>query len=244
MASPLEALKGARVVVVGGSSGIGLATAIAFVDAGSDVLVASRTQAKLDEAVRIAGGRVRAAVLDASSEAAVAAFFEREAPFEHLVLCANAGGSMGPLATLDLAAMRSYLDSKLWSYLNTLKHAGRKITRGGSITLVNGAASRLAVPGMAALAVVNGGLDAVIRPLALEIAPTRINAIAPGVIDTPYWDKLGAEQRQGMYAAASKVPAGRVGTAAEVAGATLMLAVNGFITGVVLDVDGGRRLVP
>jgi NAD(P)-dependent dehydrogenase (short-subunit alcohol dehydrogenase family) len=244
MASPFDVLSGSRVVVVGGSSGIGLATAIAFADAGADVLVASRTQAKLDAAVAAATGRIRGAVLDAGVETNVAAFFAAQPPFQHLVLCANAGGSMGPLAGLDLGAMRTYLDSKLWSYLNTLKHAGKSLARGGSVTLVNGAASRLAVPGMAALAVVNGGLDAVIRPLALEMAPTRINVIAPGVIDTPYWDKLGEAQRRSMYEAASKVPVGRVGQSAEVAAAALMLAANGFITGVVLDVDGGRRLVP
>jgi NAD(P)-dependent dehydrogenase (short-subunit alcohol dehydrogenase family) len=238
-------LQGQRALVLGGGSGIGLATARRMAQAGAAVTIAGRTLARLEAAQRESAEPLAIARLDGSDAAAVEAFFSAHEPFHHLVLCANAGGTIGPFAGLDVAAMRSYFDNKLWVYLHALKYGGARIVPGGSITLINGAASQLAAANMAALAVVNGGLDAIIRPLALEYAPTRVNAISPGVIDTPYWDKLPAETRQQMYqAAAQGVPAGRVGTADDTADAVLFFAGNSFVTGVVLLVDGGRHLTP
>jgi NAD(P)-dependent dehydrogenase (short-subunit alcohol dehydrogenase family) len=233
-----------RVVVVGGSSGIGLASAIAFADAGAAVLAASRSADKLAAARARSGGRIDTAVLDGSDAAQVRSFVARAGAIDHLVLCANAGGTIGALGQLDLAAMRSYLDNKLWVYLNVLREVANAPPR-ASITLVNGAASRMAAPSMSALAVVNGGLDAIIRPLALELAPTRVNAIAPGVIDTPYWARMSEADRRQLYeAAAAAVPVKRVGREEDIADAVLFLAGNSYVTGVVLDVDGGRRLTP
>ena len=240
-------LAGQAAVVMGGSSGIGLATAQALLEAGVRVTITGRCADRLRAAHKACHEHAQLDIfaLDGSIEAQVAAFFEQAAPFDHLVLCANAGGTPGPFAGLDLTAMRHYLDNKLWVYLHTLKYAARRLRPGGSVTLVNGAASQFAVPGMAALALVNGGLDAIVRPLALELAPSRVNAIAPGVIDTPYWDKLPAAQREALYQAAARgVPTARVGTAADVANAVLFLAGNGFVTGTVLLVDGGRHLTP
>jgi NAD(P)-dependent dehydrogenase (short-subunit alcohol dehydrogenase family) len=237
-------LKDKRVVVVGGSTGIGLATAMAFADAGAVVTVASRSADKLAAARERSGGRLRTAVVDGSDEAQVKAFLASVAPIDHLVLSANAGGTIGPFAQLDLGAMRSYFDNKLWVYLNVLRHVAAVPPR-ESVTLINGAASRMAAPAMAALAVVNGGLDALVRPLALELAPARVNAIAPGVIDTPYWAKMSEADRAKLYEqAAAAVPVKRVGRDEDIADAVLFLATNSYVTGVVLDVDGGRRLTP
>jgi NAD(P)-dependent dehydrogenase (short-subunit alcohol dehydrogenase family) len=167
--------------------------------------------------------------------------------FRSVHLCPERPGSMVVLecAGLDTAAMRAYFDNKLWAYLHALKHAGRALRPGGSVTLVNGAASQLAAPGMGALAVVNGGLDALVRPLALELAPSRVNAVAPGVVETPYWDKMDAAARASFYAAAARgVPVRRTGRAEDVADAVVFLAGNGFVTGTVLLIDGGRHLTP
>ncbi|MFO0299269.1 MAG: SDR family oxidoreductase [Pseudomonadota bacterium] len=237
-------LQGQRAAVVGGGSGIGLARARALAAAGAEVVIAGRTEARLRAAAEAAPA-LRWRVLDASVEAQVVAFFEAESPLDHLVLCANAGGTIGPFAGLDTAAMRAYFDNKLWAYLHALKHAGRALRPGGSVTLVNGAASQLAAPGMGALAVVNGGLDALVRPLALELAPSRVNAVAPGVVETPYWDKMDAAARASFYAAAARgVPVRRTGRAEDVADAVVFLAGNGFVTGTVLLIDGGRHLTP
>lgn len=238
-------LQGQRAAVIGGGSGIGLASARALAGAGADVVIASRSEPRLREAAAACVPPLRWRVLDASVEADVRAFLDAEAPLDHLVLCANAGGTIGPFAGLDSAAMRAYFDNKLWAYLLALKHVGRALRPGGSVTLVNGAASQLAAPGMGALAVVNGGLDALVRPLALELAPSRVNAVAPGVVETPYWDKMDAAARAAFYAAAARgVPVRRTGRAEDIADAVLFLAANGFVTGTVLLVDGGRHLTP
>lgn len=241
----LSRLLGQRAAVIGGGSGIGLASARALAAAGAEVTIAGRTAEKLREAAAAGPHPLRWRVLDASIEPDVQRFFEALAPLDHLVLCANAGGTIGPLASLDIGDMRSYFDNKLWSYLHALKHVGRALRPGGSVTLVNGAASRLAAPGMGALAVANGGLDALVRPLALELSPSRVNAVAPGVIETPYWDKMSPETRRSFFeAAARSVPTRRTGQPEDVADAVLFLAGNGFITGTVMLLDGGRHLTP
>jgi len=243
--TPAPRLSGQRAAVIGGGSGIGLATARAFAAAGAQVTIAGRTAAKLQEAASAGAQPLQWQVLDASVEADVQRFFDSVAPLDHLVLCANAGGAIGPFAGLEMGALRSYFDNKLWAYLNALKHVGRALRPGGSVTLVNGAASRFAAPGMGALAVANGGLDALVRPLALELAPSRVNAVAPGVIETPYWDKMVPEVRQSFFElAARSVPTRRTGTPEDVADAVLFLAGNGFVTGTVMLVDGGRHLTP
>lgn len=236
---------GQRAVIIGGGSGIGLATARAMAAHGADVTIAGRTASKLEQAAATSAQTLQWQVLDASLEAQVQHFFESQTAFDHVVLCANAGGTLGAFANLDLQAMRAYLDNKLWAYLNVLKHVGSALKAGGSVTLVNGAASQLAVPGMGALAVANGGLDALVRTLALELAPSRVNAVAPGVVETPYWDKMDSVTRQAFFeAAARSVPTRRIGQPEDVADAILFLAGNGFITGTVLLVDGGRHLTP
>lgn len=235
---------GHKALVIGGGSGIGLASALALASEGAEVTIAGRTQAKLEAACAATPG-MHWTVLDASNEAAVEHCYAQMGEVDHLVLCANAGGSIGRFETLDSQAMRGYFDNKLWAYLYALKHAGKLVRPEGSITLVNGAASQFAAPMMAALAVVNGGLDAIVRPLSLELAPRRINAISPGVIDTPYWDKMESGARESFYqAAARSVPLQRVGQAADIADAVLFFAGNRFVTGSVLLVDGGRHLTP
>lgn len=238
-------LAGKRTIVIGGSSGIGLAVAHHFLACGSSVVITGRSVRKLLEVRDASGGKLEVASFDASSNADCRTFFQAQREFDHLVLCANSGGAFGPFKDMDDAAWRKYFDNKLWVYLLCIREAIPKLKSGGSITMVNGGAGRFGVPGMSALAVVNGGLDALVRPLALELGPTRVNAIAPGVIDTPYWHKMPDADREAMYAKASAgVPAKRVGTADEVAHAAHFLATNSYVTGIVLDVDGGRRLNP
>jgi len=239
-------LAGKRTIVIGGSSGIGLAVAKRFFAAGSSVVITGRSVPRLLAIRDESDGRFEVASFDASSNADCRTFFQAQREFDHLVLCANAGGAFGRFEAMDDAAWRKYFDNKLWVYLLCLREAIPRLRSGGSVTMVNGGASRFGVPGMAALAVVNGGLDSLVRPLALELGPTRVNAIAPGVIDTPYWHSTMPEaDREAMYARASAgTPAKRVGTADEVAHAAHFLATNAYVTGVVLEVDGGRHLNP
>jgi NAD(P)-dependent dehydrogenase (short-subunit alcohol dehydrogenase family) len=182
--------------------------------------------------------------VDVSDAAALAAVLARHGEFQHLVLSVGGGSAIGPYRTLDETKLRATFEGKYWAYQRVTLAALAQL-REGSITWVTGAAARAAIPGMAALAASNGALHAMVGPLARELAPIRVNAVSPGFIDTPYWQHaLDAETRDKTYAAmAAMVPVQRVGTPEDVAQAIVLCVANGFVTGSVIDVDGGRRLV-
>jgi NAD(P)-dependent dehydrogenase (short-subunit alcohol dehydrogenase family) len=170
------------------------------------------------------------------------AAFGRIGSFDHLVLAASGGRGAGPFATLAAADLRSGFEAKFWVQWNCAQAALPNIAKSGSITFVAAASARTANPGTSGLAAINGALCAMILPLARELAPIRVNAVSPGVIDTPWWDSRPKEMKEAFFSASAKsLPVGRVGRADEVGKAILALAENGFITGVVLDVDGGLR---
>jgi NAD(P)-dependent dehydrogenase (short-subunit alcohol dehydrogenase family) len=223
-----------RVVVMGGTSGIGLATAERLAADGADVIVTGRDPEKL----AAAKDRVAAAEqVDGASEEELTAFFERTGEFDHLVLAFGAGSiGMGPVRETDLAAVRAAFDGKLFGYLAAIRHAHVA----GSITLISAASARAAMPGTVALAAVNGAIERIVPPLAAELAPVRVNAVSPGVIDTPWWSFLPEDQRQAQFAAAlPSIPARRVGQPDDVAQAVDYLVRATYVTGTILPVDGG-----
>jgi len=220
-----------RVVLLGGSSGIGLATAKRCADAGWDVIVASREPERAD----VPGEK---AALDVTDAAAVRAFFDALGGIDHLVstTVARAGG---PVKQLDLDAARRAFEAKLWGPLTAIQAADVR----GSIVLTSGVAATTPMRGGAATAAINGAVEALVRTLAVELAPVRVNAVSPGIIATPTWDAMAAEDRDAMFERLSgSLPAGRVGTAEDVAAGIWMLLTNDFVTGTVLPVDGGHRL--
>lgn len=223
-----------RVVIMGGTSGIGLATAERLTGSGAEVIVTGRDPEKL-AAVK---DRVTAAEqVDGTSEEELSAFFRRTGEIDHLVLAFSTGSiGMGPLREADPAAIRAMFDGKLFGYLAAIRHA--RVT--GSITLISAASARAALPGTVALAAVNGAIERIVPPLAAELAPVRVNAVSPGVIDTPWWSFLPDDQRQDRFAAAAQaVPARRVGRPDDVARAVDYLVGATYVTGTILPVDGG-----
>ncbi|WP_089105451.1 SDR family oxidoreductase [Streptomyces hyaluromycini] len=222
-----------RVVIMGGTSGIGLATARRLADDGAEVIVTGRNPERLAAVKEV----VAAEQVDSTSEEAVAAFFDRTGPFDHLVLAFSPGAAgLGPLADIGLADVRAAFDGKLFPYLFAVQRA--RVT--GSITLVSASTARSALAGTVALAAVNGAIERMVSPLAAELAPVRVNAVSPGAVDTPWWDFLPREQRQAQFAAAAEtVPAGRVGRPEDVAAAIRYLVDATYVTGSVLPVDGG-----
>jgi NAD(P)-dependent dehydrogenase (short-subunit alcohol dehydrogenase family) len=232
-------LEGQRVVVFGGASGAGLASARLLAARGAAVVIAGRGAAKL--APGEAGFAFTAHEVDGKDVAAVERLFGELGAFDHLVLTAgqtNRGG--GFIEQITDATFRETFDGKFWVQI-TAAHAGaRHVRKGGSITFFSGGASRRAMKGMANIAAVNGALDAVVPTLALELAPTRVNAISPGTLRTTYWTGLAdAEQEKIFGHLASVLPAGRVGTAEDIANAVLYLVETSYVTGTVLAVDGG-----
>lgn len=230
-------------VVMGGSSGIGEATAALFAAQGAEVTITGRDHAKLDEAAARIGGKTTTYRMDATDQGDIEAFFATTAPVDHLVVAVSGAAGSGPFADLDLDDLAHGFDAKFWPHLRILKAALPRLTEHASITLITAASARAAFPGTSGLAAINGALEAMIPPLAVKLAPRRINAVSPGVIDTPWWGRVPEEQRKQLFAGlAATTPVGRVGRPEEVAQAINSLATNGFLTGVVLDCTGGANL--
>jgi NAD(P)-dependent dehydrogenase (short-subunit alcohol dehydrogenase family) len=238
------AFDGQRVIVMGASSGIGEETAREFAAAGAAVVITGRSKERLDAAAQRIGHPVEVHELDATDSGAVAAFFGAIDRVDHLVLALSPGAiAMGRLVDLDEGQLRGAFEGKFFAHFKVLKAAAPKLSSGGSVTVISAASARSAIPGTAGLAAVNGALEAMVRPLAAELAPVRVNAVSPGVIDTPWWSGMPAEQRAAFFKdAATATPVGRVGRPDDVATSVLYLAGNGFVTGTVLECTGGANL--
>ena len=236
------ALEGERVVVVGGSSGIGLETARLALAAGASVTIAGRSEDRLRRAAADLGGAVRSVVADVTDDGSVKALFDGETRVDHVFLPAGEikpGG--GDVLGADLSALRSLLESRLLGVVHVVRRARPKMA-GGSITLMSGLYASHPAPGAALGAAAVAAIDGMTRALALDLAPIRVNAVAPGLIDTPLWDSFGP-QRDAIIAQATALPVGRIGRPDEVAAAVVLLMSNGFVTGTVLAIDGGGSLV-
>lgn len=236
-------LQGKTVVVIGGSSGIGLTTAKALVDAGARVIISSRSEEKLEEAKNAIGGEVDACSLDVTREENLKRFFENVDAFDHLVFTAVKGAN-GLFLEMDTATARGVFETKFWGQYYAAKYAAPKLREGGSITLFSGVASQKPIEGLSAIAAINGAIEALCRSLAVELGPIRVNAVSPAVVDTPLYDRRPPERRKDyLRSFASKLPVKRVGKAEDVAKAVLYLILNDYTTGTLLEVNGGYRIV-
>jgi NAD(P)-dependent dehydrogenase (short-subunit alcohol dehydrogenase family) len=237
-------LRGQRIVVIGGTAGIGLAVAEGAAREGAEVVVASRRRESVDAALKRLPEGAAGHVLDATDEEAVRGFFARVGGFDHLVYTAGESLLMGSLAETDLGRARRFLDTRLWGAYTAVRHGAPGIRPGGSVVLTTGTAGRRPMPGTTVAASLCGAMESLTRALALEIAPVRVNAVSPGVVRTELWRDLPEAEREGLYAsAAGSLPVGRVGEPADVAEAYLYLMRGGYSTGSVVVVDGGGTLV-
>jgi NAD(P)-dependent dehydrogenase (short-subunit alcohol dehydrogenase family) len=227
--------KGKKVVVVGGSSGIGLATAEMAKSEGAEVIIASRNVAKLDAVAE----RLNAVAIpaDVTSDASVLDLFRRCGPVDHVVVTA-AQLRTGPFKTVSMDDVRATMESKFWGAWRIARSAD--IRPGGSLTLVSGFLSVRPRPNSAIVGSANGALESLARSLALELAPVRVNAVSPGVIDTPIRAAMPEEARRDMLAkTAASLPVGRVGQGEDIARQILAFMANGFATGSIVYIDGG-----
>ena len=234
-------LTGKRVLVVGGSSGIGLATAQAAAKLGAAVVVASRSQDKVDAAVVAIGQGSEGRVLDTTSDAAVEAFFADGAAYDHVVISA-AQTKVAAVRELPLADAQASMNSKFWGAYRIARAA--PIRDGGSLTFVTGVLAIRPRKGAAIQGAINAGLEALAQGLALELAPVRVNTVSPGLVETPLYDRMAAEARQAMYErAAATLPAGLVGQPEHIAAQILALITNPYATGSIVYIHGGSALV-
>jgi NAD(P)-dependent dehydrogenase (short-subunit alcohol dehydrogenase family) len=235
---------GQRVVVIGASAGIGEATARAFAASGAQVVITGRSKQRLDAAAERIGYPVTVAELDATDSDALREFFAAGGAVDHLVLTASPGAvAVGPIAALDEAALRQAFDGKFFAHVKAIQAALPHLRADGSVTIVTAVSGRAAFAGTAGIGAVNGALETMVPTLAVELAPLRVNAVSPGVIDTHWWDAMPADQRQAYFdAAAGVTPVRRVGKAQDVAEAIVYLSGATFVTGAILEVTGGSQL--
>ncbi|WP_334047013.1 SDR family oxidoreductase [Burkholderia cepacia] len=229
-----------RVLVVGGSSGIGEATAHAFAEAGATVTIASRDAARLAASKDRIGYGVSTGVMDITEDASVRAFLDSAGEFDHVVVSA-AQTATGPVRGLELDDAYAAMDSKFWGAYRIARAV--RIRQGGSLTFVSGFLSVRPSKNSVLQGAINAALESLARGLALELAPVRVNTVSPGLIATPLWSKIDAEARDRMYeGAAARLPAGRVGQPEDVANAVLYLASTPYATGSTVLVDGGGAI--
>jgi NAD(P)-dependent dehydrogenase (short-subunit alcohol dehydrogenase family) len=231
------------VVIIGATSGMGLACAQSLAGGGYRVIISGRSQNTIDRALGQVRGEALGFPLDFTHPDSVSAFFGKTGKFDHLALVGSGQAAWGPFRDLKLDALKIAFDHKFYGFFLCVQAGLPQLRKDGSITFTIGGACRSAIPGTSGVAAVNGAIQAMAFTLAKELAPTRVNILSPGLVDTPMYDWMKPEEKQKFFQQmGSNVPVGRVGRPAEIAEALLFLIRNGFTTGAILDVDGGNRL--
>ncbi|KIQ07417.1 dehydrogenase [Pseudomonas simiae] len=232
-----SSLNGKTVIVIGGSSGIGAAVAQAAAARGAQVVLAGR---------RLVSGvenGLRSEPVDVTDAASLQRLFEAVGRFDHLVYTSGPSVRAKALVETDLIEAQENFNVKLWGSLRAIQQALPFLNEHGSISLTSGQLGRKSVAGQFIKTGINAATEALVKQLAKELAPRRVNAISPGVIDTPAYAGLSEDQRLAMFAkAGGALPVGRVGHAEEVAAGYVLAMENGFMTGAVIDIDGGGLL--
>lgn len=235
-------MKNQKIVIIGGSSGIGLETAKQVISLGAEVVIASRSEDKLHKAKEMLGPRAAAYVLDTTDEQQVKSFFEQVGKYDHLVISA-AETSGGSFLQLETDQARKLFENKFWGQYYAAKYGAPKLSAKGSITLFSGVVAYKPMIGSSTLGAVNAAVSNLGQTLALELAPIRVNVVSPGIIDTPSRSKMPENARNQFYdTVADKLPLKRVGHPEDVAQGVLYLIQNHFVTGTILHVDGGHTL--
>ncbi|HYF16229.1 MAG TPA: SDR family oxidoreductase [Ramlibacter sp.] len=239
-------ISGQRVLVVGGGSGIGLAVAKMAAAEGAQVVIAGRSRTKLDRAAAEIGQGLVGHEVDAREEASLAGLFERVGRVDHLVVTVGPGSPKQRYASFleqPVDDARALFDNKFWAQYLCARAGARHVREGGSITLFGGGASRKPVKAMAVLAAVQAAIEGFVRGLALDLAPVRVNCVAPGRIASNSFDAMPPAERDAMLKAwAESLPVHRIGEPDDAAEAALFLMGNRYSTGNVLYVDGGHYL--
>ncbi len=233
-------LAGKKALVFGGTSGIGLATTQRLATGGAQVVAFSRNP---DRAKGAAPTSIALESVDVLDRQALSDLFAHHAPFDILVNAATGGErSLGPFLQMDLDGFQGSF-RKLWGYLNTVRLGTEHMSEDGTIVLVSGYPARRPGPGSITLSTVGNAVEGFVRAVAAELAPRRINAVCPGLIDTPLLPLEGEAARAKFFAkATAKHLIPRIGTADEVAAGILFVIENDFVTGTTVDVDGGALL--
>jgi NAD(P)-dependent dehydrogenase (short-subunit alcohol dehydrogenase family) len=232
-----------RVIIIGGSSGMGLATARVSAQNGAAVTIVSSRPDRVEAALAQLPEGCDGVAIDVRDDEAVAGLFEQVDQLDHLVFTAGDAFTPRPLTEMTLEEARSVLDVRFWGAVGVIRSAARRIRTGGSIALTTGTVGQRPVPGAALAAAGAGAAEGLVRGLAAELSPLRVNAVRAGAIRTPLWDEVPEPQREAIFARlAQRTLVGTMGEPEEIALAHLYLMQNRYVTGTVLTVDGGLLL--
>lgn len=236
----MTSLAGQHVVVLGGSSGFGFATARAALAEGARVTIGSRSSERVREALRRLGNTASGEAVDVTDRPALERFFAGLGGLDHLAVTVGDALKSKPLLEMTEAEARGAFEVRFWGQFNAVRAAYPHISRSGSITLVSGGLARRPGPGRGIYTGVLAGLEGIVKSFAVELAPVRVNVVTAGMVDTELWHGMPeAERRAAFDAAARRLPAGRVGRPEDIAEAYLFLMRNGFATGQSVVLDGG-----
>ncbi|WP_071544528.1 SDR family oxidoreductase [Pseudodesulfovibrio hydrargyri] len=228
-------LKNKRVLVVGGSSGLGLMVSRLARGRGAEVVIASRTASdRHEELAEAVGAGIETVSLDVTSEEDVESGLERVGNIDHMVVATRPPLSPALFVEADLDQARQAFETKFWGQCRLIRQAHGRLAPDGSIVLTSGIAGERIYAGNFAMSVINSATETLCRALAVELAPVRINAVSPGFV---------APKPPDVEARARRFPAGRVASAEEVVKAYIHLMESPYVTGTTLVVDGGARLV-
>jgi NAD(P)-dependent dehydrogenase (short-subunit alcohol dehydrogenase family) len=239
----IRSLRGKRVVIVGGASGMGLGAARAAAHQGAKVIIASRRQDAVQEATESVTGDVVPAAVDVTDESSIRELFGGLQGLDHLFITASPGRS-GAFLEQDVAAARRYMDGKFFGSWACARYAAPVLEPGGSITFLSGGLAVRPEPGRAMVTAAFAAVEALARALAVELSPRRVNTIRPGFIDSSMWDFLDESERERMREEGrASLPVRRVGAVEDIGQAAVFLMTNPYVTGSVVEVNGGQLLI-
>jgi NAD(P)-dependent dehydrogenase (short-subunit alcohol dehydrogenase family) len=233
-----------RIIIVGGTSGFGMAIAKAVSAEGASVIVASSRKANVDRALNELPPGAEGHVLDVTQESAVADFFSTVGEFDHLVFTAGETLDIGEFAMLNLERARQFFEIRFWGAVTATRYAAKRIRSTGSIILTNGLAGLRPQKGWVMVAAIMGALEAATRALAIELAPVRVNLVCAGLVRTELWRTMNESDRNNLFESVGQaLPVGRIGEPEDLAETYLYLMRERFSTGAMIVVDGGGSLV-
>jgi len=237
-------LEGKKVIILGGSAGIGLATAQAAAQEGAQVNIVSGNQQRIDQALATLPATAKGAVADLSKEQNIKEFFQKSGAFDHLVYTAAENLNLTVIAETDIEKARAFFNLRYWGAFTAIKYGAPNIRPGGSISLISGTANARPGKGWSLATSICAAVEGLVRAMAVELAPIRVNSVVPGVIRTNLWAGMAEKDREGFFQAMEEtLLLKRIGEAEDVALAFLYLMKQQFGTGQNIVVDGGTLLV-
>jgi len=230
-------LTGKRIIIVGGSAGIGLKIAEQLTMAGAKPIIVGRTSEKISQAQKKLTSDASVYQLDAGNEEEIIKFFEEIGPFDHLISAIKHPHVSGDFGTTSSEDLKEAFNTKFWGQHNLVRHGLNYINQEGSFILTSGIASRRSYPGLSITAAINGAIESLVKSLAVELAPIRINAVCPGFIERFSNDQQRLET---IKTHGARLPLERLGSQNEVASAYLFLLQNRYANGSIIDIDGAE----